>query len=272
MRTRTSLLLAIPTLAAATLLVAPGALITSRAVAAGGASVSIVPLGASCASEYCYQPASVSAASGDTVTWTNNSPASHTVTRCDPSACHGQGPGTGSDALSSAEFGQGQTFSHAFAGGGTYFYYCTVHGYDTMHGEVTVAGSTTTSTTTHTTQTTTSTPSATTTQTSPPTAAPTHTPAPTPTPQPTSSATTSSTTSTAQTSSTDSSSSSAVALAPSSSTSSSSTDALAATPSSSSDGGHTGLAVGLLAVLLIAGGIGTLVWLNRERIPFLRGQ
>jgi plastocyanin len=113
---------------------------TTSAIAAGQHSVQITAMGAGCTNFYCFGPATVAAASGDTVTWTNGTTAYHTITRCDASACAGQGPGTGGDALSSPTlFGSG-SFSHAFSAGGTYLYYCTVHGYAVMHGEVDVSG------------------------------------------------------------------------------------------------------------------------------------
>jgi hypothetical protein len=72
------------------------------------------------------------------VTWSNNTAADHTVTRCDTTACPA-GPGTGTDAaFGSGLLGAGQTFSTTFQGLGTYNYYCQIHGYTVMHGIVTV--------------------------------------------------------------------------------------------------------------------------------------
>lgn len=237
-------------------------------VAAAGTSVSITGppgcLASGGGTSYCFSPEAPMVTAGTAVTWTNNSAApQHTVTRCDTSACNGQGPGTGSDTLASGQFGS--SFSHTFSGTGTYFYYCDIHGYSAMHGEVIVSGSGTTTTTTTTTKTTTTT---TTTQTTPTTATPS-------TPQSTSSSTTttsSSSISTPLTATTTSSSSSEVAVAPSTTeTTSSSTSGIGAIASTNAGGGgHTGLIVGLIAAALIAGGLGTLVALNRDRIPFLR--
>jgi hypothetical protein len=70
-----------------------------------------------------YNPAQITALSGDTVMWHNESPRSHTVTADDGS------------------FGSGTLFSssmyeHQFAAPGSFRYYCTVH--PDMHGEVDV--------------------------------------------------------------------------------------------------------------------------------------
>jgi plastocyanin len=92
---------------------------------------------------FCYSPPTLTVSSGDRVTWTNNSitPLGHTITRCTPAACGGVSGGTGTDSWpDSGTIRQGQTYSHAFTGAGTYVYYCTIHGYAQMHGTITVAG------------------------------------------------------------------------------------------------------------------------------------
>jgi plastocyanin len=92
---------------------------------------------------YCFDPPAQTASSGDAVTWTNNSFAPHTITRCtvSVSACPVDG-GTGTDAWTgSGEISNGQTYSHTFTGAGTYVYYCAVHGYAAMHGTITVTAS-----------------------------------------------------------------------------------------------------------------------------------
>ena len=127
----------------AVLVVAAGAALAAGVVGAraAGETVQIVAAGPSCTgSTFCYVPATQNAVSGDTVTWANSSPDFHTVTRCSAAACSGQGPGTGADALDSG----GNitpvtgTYAHAFSASGTYYYYCTIHGYAAMHGEVIV--------------------------------------------------------------------------------------------------------------------------------------
>ncbi|HKR98953.1 MAG TPA: plastocyanin/azurin family copper-binding protein, partial [Candidatus Dormibacteraeota bacterium] len=100
-------------------------------------TVQIVAInGTTCTSAFCFVPSSVSVNSGDTVTWNNSSPDMHTVARCDATNCSGQGPGTGADTLSSggAIAALNGTYAHTFSGAGTYFYYCTIHGYSVMHG------------------------------------------------------------------------------------------------------------------------------------------
>ena len=111
------------------------------AAAAANETVQIVAInGTTCTSTFCFVPSTTNAAGGDTVTWNNSSPDFHTVTRCDATACLGQDAGTGSDTLGSPGMVSPLTgtYAHTFTGPGTYFYYCTVHGYSTMHGEVIV--------------------------------------------------------------------------------------------------------------------------------------
>jgi plastocyanin len=105
-------------------------------------------------SMFCYTPPSLTVTEGDTVAWTNNSTAPHTVTRCDASACSGNGPGTGGESgPSSPTINPRGTFSFTFTSLGTYLYYCEIHGYAMMHGTITVVAATTptTSSTTSTT-------------------------------------------------------------------------------------------------------------------------
>jgi plastocyanin len=119
----------------------PGPLATTAAsVAPPGARVSIEETASGCGrAGYCYAPAEVGVGIGGTVTWFNNTASPHTVTRCTPAACAGNGPGTGPDNLNdSGPVVNGATWFFTFRGPGTYLYYCSIDGYRAMHGVVTV--------------------------------------------------------------------------------------------------------------------------------------
>jgi plastocyanin len=89
--------------------------------------------------EFCFNPPSQTAASGESVTWTSQSSAPHTIVRCTPSACAGNSGGTGADSWAgSGVLNPGGQYSHTFTGVGTYVYYCSIHGYAAMHGTITV--------------------------------------------------------------------------------------------------------------------------------------
>lgn len=107
--------------------------------AAGGAVVAVdIQTGGPCGQEFCFSPQSITVNPGTTVTWSNTTEVTHTVTRCTMAAC-GVGPGSGTDpAFDSGFLGAGQTFSVTFSGLGTYVYYCQIHGYAVMNGTVTV--------------------------------------------------------------------------------------------------------------------------------------
>ena len=118
---------------------------------AGAAQSSVTIAGTGCAggSLFCFSPASITIHDGDTVVWTNQTTAPHTVTRCTAAACAGSGGGTGTDASftnGNVAAGNGNTFSHTFHGPGSYVYYCTIHGFALMHGTVTVMASPTVTT------------------------------------------------------------------------------------------------------------------------------
>jgi plastocyanin len=70
-----------------------------------------------------FSPASVSIATGDTVTWTNNGQAPHSATADDGS-------------FDTGVFNSGQSRSHTFSRAGTFSYFCTVHA--NMRGTVRV--------------------------------------------------------------------------------------------------------------------------------------
>ena len=67
----------------------------------------------------CYIPAYVSINVGDTVTWSNDDSAAHTVTS--------GVPGASDDVFDSSLFMADTTFSHTFDDAGEYDYFCLVH-------------------------------------------------------------------------------------------------------------------------------------------------
>ena len=78
--------------------------------------------------DYRFDPETVTINAGDTVVWTNNGSATHTVTASDGS-------------WDSGSLAPGQSFSHTFDSAGTVAYYCTFHGSangDGMAGTVVV--------------------------------------------------------------------------------------------------------------------------------------
>lgn len=86
-----------------------------------------------------YSPATVTVSVGDTVRWTNNGQAPHSVTADNGS--FDSSPGCPQDIA--ACLGNGDTYSRTFAATGSFSYYCTVHG-QTMSGTVVVQGGGTT--------------------------------------------------------------------------------------------------------------------------------
>jgi len=72
---------------------------------------------------FAFNPASLPVHVGDTVTWTNNDGATHTIT---------------SDAGTelSHTLAPGESWSHTFTQAGTYAYHCSIH--SSMRGTVTV--------------------------------------------------------------------------------------------------------------------------------------
>jgi plastocyanin len=90
-----------------------------------GLSVTI-PLDSSSPSNgYGFFPNTITVKVGDTVTWTNDDTALHTVTSGIPGDSN---PGIEFDSSSLAP---GTTFQHTFTIGGTFNYYCTLHPYMT---------------------------------------------------------------------------------------------------------------------------------------------
>jgi plastocyanin len=114
---------------------------------------------------FCYSPESFSAPVGSTITFVNNDNVNHNVASCPSSTiCSGAAAfhsswscGSMSAPLSVAP---GKSAQCTVTTSGTYDYYCTLHDYSRMHGEITVTGT-------------------------PPTPTPTARPTPTPTARPT---------------------------------------------------------------------------------------
>ncbi len=91
--------------------------------------------------DFHFAPAGTTIHVGDTITWTNDGPSSHTATAKDGS-------------FDTGILKQGQSASHTFTQPGTYAYVCQIHPF--MHGTITVLASTTSSSSTTTPTTTTS--------------------------------------------------------------------------------------------------------------------
>jgi plastocyanin len=109
--------------------------------------------------DFHFTPAATTIHVGDTITWTNDGPSSHTAT------AHGGSFDTG-------VLKKGQSASHTFTQPGTFTYFCQIHPF--MHGTIVVlAATTTTSAATPTSTTPTSTTPASTTPTATTAAAPT---------------------------------------------------------------------------------------------------
>jgi len=109
---------------------ASGITVTSGGCSGGGTS-------------YCFNPESASATTGGAgaVNWTNQSGVAHTATSCTASACSGAPSSTGSDTFNVSIDGSSGSFT--FTSPGTYYYYCTIHGYAAMHGSITVTAAST---------------------------------------------------------------------------------------------------------------------------------
>jgi plastocyanin len=112
MSRRTSLLIALVGLV--------GLLMVASPVLAANGSVTIRESD----ERYSFNPKTVYVNVGDSVTWTNDSDAPHTVDS-----------DTGGE-LESGNFTEGQTFDHSFSATGTFAYHCDIHEY--MKGSVVV--------------------------------------------------------------------------------------------------------------------------------------
>jgi len=93
---------------------------TTPTTAAGGSTGTSTSAGGATAgpkvdiSNFSFNPGTLTVKVGDTVTWTNNDSATHTVTAND-------------NSFDSANLASGASFSHTFSKAGTYPYRCTIH-------------------------------------------------------------------------------------------------------------------------------------------------
>ncbi len=114
-------------------------------LAASASDISITITLATCAgggTDFCFSPEAVAAQTGALITWTDHSGVAHQIAPCTPSSCPGSPPSTGHDAFNVFVPANGHG-SFTFTGAGTYYYYCTIHGYAAMHGSITVTASAT---------------------------------------------------------------------------------------------------------------------------------
>lgn len=89
--------------------------VNAAPAAVGSDAVSIVG--------FAFEPATITVKTGETVTWTNQASADHTVVADDGS-------------FQSGDLATGATFTHTFDAPGTYAYRCGIH--PSMHGTVVV--------------------------------------------------------------------------------------------------------------------------------------
>ncbi len=87
---------------------------------------------------FCFTPEIATAETGMPVTWTDTSGVAHEIAQCTPSACPGSPASTGINTFDVAVPADGHG-SFTFSTAGTYYYYCSIHGYVAMHGTIVVA-------------------------------------------------------------------------------------------------------------------------------------
>jgi plastocyanin len=99
----------------------------SAASAAASAAASGPAAGASAVAikDFAFNPQTIQAKVGESITWTNQDSTAHTVTLDDKS-------------VDSGNVAPSATFSHAFTQAGTFTYHCSIH--PTMTGTITVSG------------------------------------------------------------------------------------------------------------------------------------
>ena len=105
-------------------IVATGLLMTTSVPAAHAETTVSLPAGTSVPgceeTDACYVPSSVNVGVGETVTWSNDDTAAHTVTS-------GTASGGPDGVFDSSLFAAGTTFSYTFEQEGTFDYFCMVH-------------------------------------------------------------------------------------------------------------------------------------------------
>src|SRR5580698_10536519 len=82
---------------------------------------------------FCFNPELATTETGIAVTWTDASGVAHVIAPCTPGACPGSPSSTGSNTFDVAVPADGHG-SFTFTSAGTYYYYCSIHGYAAMHG------------------------------------------------------------------------------------------------------------------------------------------
>jgi plastocyanin len=104
---------------------APAAATAASAVAPSAAASGQAGAVAVTIKDFAFNPATIQAKVGETITWTNQDSTAHTVTLDDKS-------------VDSGNVAANATFSHAFTQAGTFTYHCSIH--QQMKGTITVGG------------------------------------------------------------------------------------------------------------------------------------
>jgi plastocyanin len=101
---------------------------STAASAAAPSTAASAPAGGAAAvniKDFAFNPQTIQAKVGETITWTNQDSTAHTVTLDDKS-------------VDSGNIEANATYSHAFTQAGTFTYHCSIH--QQMKGTVTVGG------------------------------------------------------------------------------------------------------------------------------------
>lgn len=98
---------------------------STTTAASASVKTDLITMGVGCKSTFCYVPGTMTVKAGTKVVWVNVSAAPHTVT--------GVSGGPSSGVLL-----PGFPYSFTFHSPGVFTYYCTIHGFNVMHGTVVV--------------------------------------------------------------------------------------------------------------------------------------